>query len=169
VLVFGLFFSADCLVCASELRLLYSRRTDIPSLREHYPQAKEDEDGCCCDPAVCGVRCRLVQVVLVHLFPCRQYACSSVISDCLACRAISPSCSPCRLTLWNLVVCALTAAKGVSGSGASMLAVACYSMRCLLVFVVVCSRWAMLVNGVQRWRIAVGQAAVVIVKQSRRS
>jgi hypothetical protein len=28
-----------------------------------------------------------------------------------------------RLTLWNLVVCALTAAKGVSGSGASMIAV----------------------------------------------
>jgi hypothetical protein len=30
-----------------------------------------------------------------------------------------------RLTLWNLVVCALTAAKGVSGSGASMIAVVC--------------------------------------------
>jgi hypothetical protein len=30
-----------------------------------------------------------------------------------------------RLTLWNLVVCALTAAKGVSGSGASMIAIVC--------------------------------------------
>jgi hypothetical protein len=30
-----------------------------------------------------------------------------------------------QLTLWNLVVCALTAAKGVSGSGASMIAVVC--------------------------------------------
>jgi hypothetical protein len=44
----------------------------------------------------------------------------------LRCSAVIPSCSQDRLTLWNLVVCALTAAKGVSGSGASIFAVACY-------------------------------------------
>jgi hypothetical protein len=113
------------LVCSSSLLSIDSpllERTDIPSLRKDYPKAERHEHRSCRDPAVCGVWCRFVQVVLVHLFSLPSVPMLLLRPSSSATLPIS---SRDRLTLWNFVVCALTAAKGVSGSGASMFAVAC--------------------------------------------
>lgn len=93
--------------------------TNVPALCEDYPHGEEQEHDARGYPSVGDVGRRLVQVGLVDLCniasgPMRHQYCLRLASQC---------CCQCHChTCWKRVVCAETAAKGVSGSGASMVA-----------------------------------------------
>ena len=86
--------------------------TNVPALCEDYPHGEEEEDDGSAYPSVGDVGCGLVEVGLVDLF----HSISMRLQCMLPTIAYVHTC-------WNLVVCAETAAKGVSGSGASIVAV----------------------------------------------
>ena len=86
------------------------RHAYVPPLRVEDTEEEEEEQDAGADPAVGFEGCCLVKVGLIYL------AQSSVISCLRAMRSLER-----HHTRPNFEDCALTAAKGVSGSGASML------------------------------------------------
>ena len=87
-----------------------SRRTDIPALGQDYAEEEEGEENTGAYPSVGGVGGNFVKVALVYLL---KKSNQSVSRTSPAAHAEPHD----ALTLPSFVVCALTAAKGVSGSG----------------------------------------------------
>jgi hypothetical protein len=109
-------------------------RTNVPALCDEYPQSKGHKQGARADPAVCGEGRRFVEVGLEHLPRVNKCvrACVSQRQGMAAERVWQQATAIGReehaqrdgdsRTLPYFVVCAVTAEKGVSGSGASMAA-----------------------------------------------